>query len=57
MSPDQNTRISNDRAEQQNDGQPTALKPWAAPKLLKQKNCEGKGVFHIVEYNTYANPS
>ena len=57
MSPDQNTRIPNDRAEQQNDGQPKALKPWTAPRLLKQKDCAGKGVYAPGEFSTYAGPS
>lgn len=57
MSPDQNTRIPNDRAEQQNDGQPKALKPWTAPRLLKQKDCNGKAVVGPPEFTTSVVPS
>jgi hypothetical protein len=57
MSPDQNDRISNDRTEEHIAGQPTALKPWTAPKLLKQKDCNGKAFYATIESGPTFAPS
>lgn len=48
MNQDQEKENSIDRTERQIDDNPTVLKPWTAPRLLKQKDCNGK-VVHTSE--------
>jgi hypothetical protein len=57
MSPDKNNRISNDRTEKHIAGQPTTLKPWTAPRLLKQTDCNGKALSNPTEASFAVGPS